>query len=275
MIFLSSDSLSRVNNAIGIFDSGLGGLTVWRELQAVMPYERFIYVADSKYAPYGNKDSETVLQRALSIAETLTQTHQIKALVVACNTATAAAVFQLREILDIPVIGMEPALKPAVEQSKSGIVGILATENTLQSDKFSNLLDAHQHKARVLTQPCTGLVEVIEQGKLYAEKTKSLLASYVLPLVDEGVDTLVLGCTHYPWLEPVIRELVGDDMTIISTGKAVAKQVQKHIQAHVSNEKKQAVFYTTGHVGQVSALASSLLQTNIVFQPFLSQHSEP
>jgi len=272
-----------VNNAIGIFDSGLGGLTVWCELQAAMPHEHFVYVADSKYAPYGNKDSETVLQRSLSIAETLTQTHQIKALVVACNTATAAAVHQLRETMDIPVIGMEPALKPAVEQSESGIVGILATENTLQSDKFSNLLDAHQHKARILTQPCAGLVEAIEQGELHSRKTKGLLASYVLPLMDEGVDTLVLGCTHYPWFESMIRELVGEDVAIISTGKAVAKQAQKQtqkqiqpqIETHKTNKQGQTMFYTTGDAGQVSQLASSLLQSNIVFQPFSPQHSEP
>ncbi len=264
-----------MNNAIGIFDSGLGGLTVLRELQASMPYVHFVYVADSKYAPYGNKDCKTVLQRSLCIAETLTQTHQIKALVVACNTATAAAVFQLRDILDIPVIGMEPALKPAVEQSKSGIVGILATENTLQSDKFSNLLDAHQHQARILTQPCAGLVEAIEQGELHSRKTKDLLASYVLPLMDEGVDTLVLGCTHYPWFEPMVRELVGNDIAIISTGKAVAKQVQKQINGKVNGGQGQTMFYTTGDAEQVSTLASQLLQSNIVFQSFSPQHSEP
>ncbi len=264
-----------MNNAIGIFDSGLGGLTVLRELQAMMPHEHFVYVADSKYAPYGNKDSEMVLQRSLLIAETLIQTQNIQSLVVACNTATAAAVHQLRKTLYIPVIGMEPALKPAVERSKSGIVGILATENTLQSDKFSNLLDAHQHKARILTQPCAGLVEAIEQGELHSRKTKDLLASYVLPLVDEGVDTLVLGCTHYPWFESMIRELVGDDVTIISTGKAVARQVQKQVELNSESAKGHVSFYTTGDAGQVSQLAGLLLQSNIVFQSFSPQHSEP
>jgi len=235
-----------VNNAIGVFDSGLGGLTVLRELQAAMPHEHFVYVADSKYAPYGNKDGETVLQRSLLIAETLTQTHHIKALVVACNTATAAAVFHLRETLDIPVIGMEPALKPAVEQSESGMVGILATENTLQSDKFSNLLDAHQHKARILTQPCAGLVEAIEQGELHSEKTKDLLASYVLPLMDEGVDTLVLGCTHYPWFEPIIRELVGDRKVLCGLSGGVDSSVAAALIHKAIGDNLTCVFVNNG-----------------------------
>ncbi|MDQ6984188.1 MAG: glutamate racemase [Ghiorsea sp.] len=264
-----------MNNPIGIFDSGLGGLTVLREMQAAMSHEHFVYVADSAYAPYGNKDSQMVLQRSLYIAKELQQTHHIQALVVACNTATAVAVHQLRETLNIPVIGMEPALKPAVEQSESGIVGILATENTLKSDKFSNLLDMHQHQARILTQPCAGLVEAVELGDLNSRETKALLASYVLPLIDKGVDTLVLGCTHYPWLESMIRELVGADVSIMSTGKAVAKQVKKQINGNVDRGQGETLFYTTSDAGQVSQLASSLLQSKVVFQSFSPQHSEP
>ncbi|MDQ7005404.1 MAG: glutamate racemase [Ghiorsea sp.] len=264
-----------MNNRIGIFDSGLGGLTILTEVQALLPQEDLAYVADSAFAPYGNKDRATVLQRSLYIAKELQHRHHMKALVVACNTATAASIHILRERLDIPVIGMEPAIKPAVRQSKNGVVGILATEHTLKSDKFSNLLDIHQHQARILTQPCAGLVEAVEQGVFHSAETQALLASYVLPLVDQGVDTLVLGCTHYPWFEPMIREMLGNDVLIISTGKAVAKQVQNKIVKSDHMQQGDIDFYTTGDAGEVSALASQLLQNNVVFQTFYPQHSRP
>lgn len=266
-----------MNNPIGIFDSGLGGLTVLTEMQTLLPHEDLVYVADSAYAPYGNKDSETIVKRSLYIANSLQKMHEIKGLVVACNTATAAAIHILRDKLDIPVIGMEPAIKPAVHSTQTGMIGILATENTLKSDKFSNLLDKHQHQARMITQPCAGLVEAIEQGALQSVKTKALLLSYISPLLDEGVDTLVLGCTHYPWLLPMIREVVGEGVRVISTGKAVAKQVNMQLMNALNGQDKQGelLFYTTGNKTQVSLLSSQLLQDDIVFQSFYPQHSRP
>ncbi|MDQ7003346.1 MAG: glutamate racemase [Ghiorsea sp.] len=265
-----------MNNPIGIFDSGLGGLTVLRDMQAVMPHEHFVYVADSVYAPYGSKNSDIILQRSLQITAWLQGNHHIKALVVACNTATAAAVLQLRQVLDIPVIAMEPAIKPAVARTQTGVVGVLATANTLASDKFSKLLDSHQHQARIITQPCTGWVEAIEQGELESAATQTLVAAHVQPLLDAGVDTLVLGCTHYPWLEPVIRALVGEQVLIISTGFAVAKQVlhQLNIAGALNPSKEQGKvrFWTSGDGKQVSKVAGVLLQQAVLFQPMIQQH---
>lgn len=262
------------NHPIGIFDSGLGGLTALEDIRALLPQENLVYVADSAFAPYGSKDDAMVVQRCESLACYLIDTHNIKALVVACNTATAAAIQTLREQLAIPVIGMEPAIKPAVAATQSGVVGVLATENTLKSDKFSNLLDAHQHRARIITQPCFGLVEAIEQGDFNSEKTKQLLQGYVQPLLDEGVDTLVLGCTHYPLLEPLIRELVGEQVHMISTGAAVAKQVQHTLQqSGIENQEVRQPtysFYTSGDVAHVETLASKLLQQPIKMQPLPS-----
>ena len=251
---------------IGIFDSGLGGLTVFEDIQALLPHERLVYVADSAFAPYGSKDNDTVLSRAQQIADYLVEQHHIKALVVACNTATAAAIQTLRDKLDIPVVGMEPAIKPAVAMTDSGVVGVLATENTLKSDKFSGLLDKHQHQARIIIQPCFGLVEAIEQGALETESTKRLLSTYVQPMLDEGADTFVLGCTHYPWIEPVLRALVGERAHIISTGAAVARQVRKQVSDVAGKLPGEVSFYTSGDVVLVGALASRLLERKVDFQ---------
>jgi glutamate racemase len=254
------------NNPIGIFDSGLGGLTVFEDVQALLPHENLIYIADSAFAPYGEKDEETIVERCFVVADILVKKHQIKALVVACNTATAAAIHLLREHLDIPVIGMEPAIKPAVDTTESGVVGVLATENTLKSDKFSSLLDKHQHRARILTQPCVGLVQAIEQGELHSERTQALLKKYVRPLLDAGADTIVLGCTHYPLLEKSIRKLVGKNVHIMSTGAAVAKQLKRQIERSHRSKQGETDFYTTGDAVQVSALASKTLSKTIVMQ---------
>ncbi len=263
------------NHPIGIFDSGLGGLTVFEEVRKLLPYEKLVYVADSAFAPYGDKDDAIVMQRCESLAHYLMQTHKIKALVVACNTATAAAIQILRERLAIPVIGMEPAIKPAVAATQSGVVGVLATANTIKSDKFSKLLDSHQHRARIITQPCVGWVEAIERGDWASEQSKGLVQDAVQPLLDAGADTLVLGCTHYPWLAHVIQAVAGDGVRLIGAGAAVAKQVQNtlkqgdlyRLEAHQPTHH----FYTSGDVAHVEALASKLLQRAVVMRSLPSE----
>ncbi len=251
---------------IGIFDSGLGGLTVLRDIQALLPHENLVYIADSAYAPYGEKAATDIASRCLLLANILIRQHHIQALVVACNTATAVAIHALREQLDIPVIGVEPAIKPAVGVTASGVVGVLATENTLKSDKFSNLLDAHQHKARIITQPCFGLVEAVEKGETESESTYQLLSTYVMPMLDEGVDTIVLGCTHYPLIEPLLRKLVGNQVHIMSTGAAVAKQLKKQLQGTHAKAEGTALFYTSGDTARVSDLASRIFHRKVDFQ---------
>jgi len=214
---------------IGIFDSGVGGLSVLRHLQEELPHERLLYVADSAHAPYGGKTMQEIQARSLALTEFLIG-EGAKAIVVACNTATAAAIGLLRERFALPVIGMEPAVKPAVAATRSGVVGVLATTGTLKSAQFAALLDNYGKNVRVVTQGCPGLVECVECGELDAPATRELLRGYIEPLLAEGADTLVLGCTHYPFLRSMIEELTEGRVAIIDTGAAVARQVRRRIE---------------------------------------------
>ncbi len=212
---------------VGVFDSGVGGLSVLGEIRARLPNESLLYVADSGHVPYGEKSPEYIRERCRQIADFLLG-KGAKALVVACNTATVAAVAELRERHPgLPILGMEPAVKPAAAATRSGTVGVLATTGTLKSARFAALLDRFAHDVRVVTQPCPGLVECVEQGELAAPQTRALLASYVQPLLAAGCDTLILGCTHYPFLRPLLRELVPAGVELIDTGAAVARQLAR------------------------------------------------
>lgn len=199
-----------------------------KHIHALLPHEDLIYLADSKYAPYGNKTAEEITQRCLILCDDLLQKN-VKAIVVACNTATAAAIDRMRETFDIPIIGMEPAVKPAAEASKNGIIGVLATVGTLKSAQFAGLLEAYGRDVKVITQACVGLVECIERGELESTETKTLIRQYTAPLLAEGADTIVLGCTHYPFVKHVIQEIVGNKISLIDTGAAVAKQLQNKL----------------------------------------------
>ena len=209
-------------------DSGVGGISVLRHIHALLPHEDLIYFADSKHAPYGNKTPDEIKARCFEIADFLIE-KGAKALVVACNTATAAAIDDLRETFNIPIIGMEPAVKPAAEASKNGVIGVLATVGTLKSAQFAGLLENYGRNVQVVTQGCIGLVECIERGELNKENTRAILKKYLKPLLNEGADTIVLGCTHYPFVRPLIEEIVGENMAIIDTSVAVAKQLQKKL----------------------------------------------
>lgn len=212
---------------VGVMDSGVGGLSVLAEIQRLLPNESLLYVADSGHVPYGEKSPEYIRQRLRHIAEFFQQ-QGAKAMVLACNTATVAAVADLRERYpQWPLVGMEPAVKPAAAATRSGVVGVLATTGTLQSAKFAALLDRFASDVRVITQPCPGLVERIEAGDLASAHLRQLLAGYVQPLLGAGCDTLILGCTHYPFLRPLLAEMVPADVAIIDTGAAVARQLQR------------------------------------------------
>ncbi|WP_404440229.1 glutamate racemase [Stutzerimonas chloritidismutans] len=213
------------NAPIGVFDSGVGGLSVLREIRARLPQESLLYLADSGHVPYGEKSPEFIRERCRSIAAFLLG-QGAKALVLACNTATAAGVSELRELYpDIPLVGMEPAVKPAAQATRSGVVGVLATTGTLKSAKFAALLDRFASNVRVITQPCPGLVECVEAGELDSEATRSLLQTFVQPLIEQGCDTLILGCTHYPFLKPLLAELLPTTITLVDTGEAVARHL--------------------------------------------------
>ena len=247
---------------VGIFDSGVGGLSVMREVRSLLPAEDLIYVADSQHVPYGNKSAEFILGRSRRLTEFLCE-KGCKAIVIACNTATVAAAASLRaEFPGLPIIGMEPAVKPAVTASQRGIVGVLATVGTLQSAQFAALLDKFAASVRVVTQPAPGLVECVEAGALTAPATRHLAEQFVQPLVDAGVDVIVLGCTHYPFLRPLIQEIAGPDITLIDTGAAVARQLAHRLQEtrllraapHRGGEK----FYTTGSLAAALSALSVL-----------------
>ena len=226
-----NDTAPLLSRPIGVMDSGVGGLSVLKHIRELLPHENLIYFADSKHAPYGNKTPKQIEQRVFAAAKFLL-THGAKTLVIACNTATAAAADSLRDkyaFLDIPIIGMEPAVKPAAEATKNGIIGVLATSGTLKSAQFAALLESYGRNVQVVTQACIGLVEQIELGELDSQKTLQLIAQYTKPLLDEHADTIVLGCTHYPFVKSAIQHAVGAHIHLIDTGAAVARQLQKKL----------------------------------------------
>ncbi|AON53886.1 glutamate racemase [Herbaspirillum seropedicae] len=233
----SSPMPTAADAAIGIFDSGIGGLSVLRHIHAALPREQLLYFADSGYAPYGDKTEAQIVERSLAIASFLLE-QRVKALVVACNTATAAAIQAIRTRWpQLLVVGIEPGLKPAAQLTRSRTVGVLATRSTLASQRFA-LLQAQmqaQYQVRYLPQACVGLVDLIEKGELHSPPTVQLLERYLAPLLEQGADTLVLGCTHYPFVRPAIesvcKSLVGETPDIIDTGQAVTRQLQRLLEA--------------------------------------------
>ena len=228
---------------IGVFDSGIGGLSVLQALRAELPHERFVYVADSAHAPYGERGDAFVAERTHAIADYLVHQHHIKALVVACNTATAAAIHEARSRYpDMPVVGIEPALKPALMLSQTRRIGVIGTHGTLGSAKFAKLLATVQDQAQFVIQPCKGLAHAIEMSTVdapAADTTASpvhrLCAQYIQAMGDFGkavgqIDTLVLGCTHYVFAAEDLKHLVGPDVTLVSTGEPVARQTRRLLE---------------------------------------------
>ncbi len=247
---------------IGVFDSGVGGISVLKHIRDLMPHENLIYVADSRHAPYGNQTPEFIQERSFWLAEFLLR-QGVKALVVACNTATAAAVAGLRERYpDLTIIGMEPAVKPAVAATKTGVVGVLATSGTLKSAQFAALLEHYGQGVEVVTQACVGLVECVEKGALTSSSTKALLKQYVQPLLDAKADTIVLGCTHYPFVRTLIEELVGKDVVLIDTGAAVAKHLKNRLQENqllrASDEVGGVSFWSNNERADTQGVISAL-----------------
>ncbi|WP_323162040.1 glutamate racemase [Pseudomonas fluorescens] len=216
---------------IAVFDSGVGGLSVLAEIQHLLPNESLLYFGDCGHIPYGEKIPEFIRQRC-SVMAGFFREQGAKALVIACNTATVAGVADLRrDFPDWPIVGMEPAVKPAAAATRSGVVGVLATTGTLQSAKFAALLDRFATDVRVITQPCPGLVERIESGDLHSAELRALLRHYVDPLLASGCDTIILGCTHYPFLKPMLKSMIPESISLIDTGAAVARQLQRLLAA--------------------------------------------
>lgn len=245
---------------IGVFDSGVGGLSVLREIRALLPKEDLLYVADSGYAPYGDRPSEFILQRAEAITAFFAA-QGVKAVVVACNTATAVAVQALRARHSMAIVAMEPALKPAAETTRSGVIGILATSRTLASDSFARLAERHGKGVRVLLQACPGFVELVEHAELQGANATALVERHVTPLLQQGVDTLVLGCTHYPFLGSLIQSVSGTNVSVIDPSPAVARELRRRLTAAEllsTNPKGAEYFWTTGTPDKVKNIISQL-----------------
>lgn len=212
---------------IGIFDSGIGGLSVWKALRELLPGEDVLYLADQQQLPYGEKPVEWVRELSIRITRFLLD-QPVKAVIFACNTATAAALDHIRtQFPETPFVGMEPAVKPAAQATKTGKVGVLATAGTIGSERYASLMDRFAKGVELIENPCQGLVRLIESGKTDQPETGALLESILLPLKKAGVDTLVLGCTHYPFVAPLIREIWAEDVSLIDPAPAVARRARQ------------------------------------------------
>ena len=224
----SSTRYTGTGAVIGVFDSGVGGLSVLKHVREQLPAAAWLYFADSLHAPYGAQTPAYIIERSRSMTRFLLA-QGAQAIVVACNTATAAAIRTLRQEFSVPIVGMEPAVKPAAAATRSGVVGVLATTGTLKSAQFAALLEHYGKNIQVVTQGCVGLVERIERGELDSAATRRLVRQYVAPLLEVGADTIVLGCTHYPFVKTLIAEVAGPGVVLIDTGAAVARQLQRRL----------------------------------------------
>jgi glutamate racemase len=253
---------------IGIFDSGVGGLSVLKAIRQQLPDEKIIFIADQAHVPYGPRPLEEV--RAFSEAITRFLLGEgAKLIVVACNTASAAALMWLRQTFpQVPFVGMEPALKPAAETTQSGVVGVLATPATFQGALYASVVERFTQGVRVLQDTCPGLVDQIEAGRLEGSETRTILEAVLQPMLAEGIDTVVLGCTHYPFVIPMIEEISGPNVRVIDPAPAIARQTGRVLEGRgISNHeaeqgldtRPEAIFYTTGQPERLSQLLPILL----------------
>lgn len=262
---------------IGVFDSGVGGLSVVRELISRLPDESILYIADQANVPYGNRNLIEVRQISEKIVRFLIQSGA-KTIVVACNTASAAALYYLRETFpDTPFVGMEPAVKPAAEQTQSGTVGVLATPATFQGRLYESVVNRFASGVNVIQQTCPGLVEQIETGQINSDETHALLSAALQPLIEKNIDTLVLGCTHFPFVIPVIKKITGKDVTVIDPSPAVARQTERILAAHnlqssfnaANQSPPRIILYTTGDMGSFERISRSLLNVSYPVQKLI------
>jgi glutamate racemase len=230
------------NNPIGLFDSGIGGTSIWSEIHQLLPDENSIYLADSKNAPYGQKSKEEIIFLSCKNVEILLEKN-CKLIVVACNTATTNANKELREKYDVPFIGIEPAIKPAALNSKTQTIGILATKGTLNSALFNATIYKYKN-IKIVEQVGYGLVTLIEDGKINSVEMDVLLRSYLQPMIEANIDYLVLGCSHYPYLIPQIKKILPNSIQIIDSGAAVARQTQYVLESKVGFNKSEIQFHT-------------------------------
>lgn len=260
---------NRQNDPIGVFDSGVGGLSVLREIWRKLPEERCIYISDQVHVPYGTRTLEEVRTFAEQISQFLL-IQNVKLIVVACNTASAAALHKLRETFpQTPFVGMEPAIKPAAEKTASGVVGVLATPATFQGALYASVVERFANDVHLLQHTCPGLVGRIEEGDLDSPGTRQILIDALQPMLAQDIDTVVLGCTHYPFVIPVIQEICGPGVRVIDPAPAIARQVERVLVAnniihesgrtHVLNPHEQTRILTSGNSGNMEIVLGRLL----------------
>ncbi len=247
--------------SIGIFDSGVGGLSVLREIRRALPNENLLYVADSGAAPYGDRPNAFIAARAQAMVEFLLSKN-VKAVVVACNTASAVAVQTLRSRFAIAIVAMEPAVKPAAALTRSGVIGILATTQTLASDSYALLTERFARDIEIISQPCPEWVALVESAELSGPAVEALIARYVVPLLQRGMDTLVLGCTHYPFLRAAIQAVAGPRVQVVDPATAVARELRRRLESgallsHNVNAGAEQ-FWTSGQLSHVQSVAAKL-----------------
>ena len=252
---------------IGIFDSGIGGTSIFKEINALLPNENCIYLADSKNAPYGNKSQEEILKLSIKNTEYLLD-KGCKIIVVACNTATTNAISYLRANYKVPFIGIEPAIKPAALNTKSNAIGILATKGTLSSQLFHKTTDLYASNIKVIEQVGEGIVPLIENGKLASNEMKVLLEAYLKPMIDQNIDYLVLGCTHYPYLIPMLTHMLPKHVKIIDSGLAVAKQTQAILShenlLNTSGKKPSINLYSNGDASVLKSIVKNKFNVSLL-----------
>lgn len=254
------------NRPIGIFDSGLGGLSVLQQVTKVLPDESILYVADSGHAPYGCKDETFVEQRSRLITEQLIK-KGAKVIVIACNTATASIIEKFRQDYGIPFVGVEPGIKPAVNLTQNGKIGVLATTATILSERYKQLLERYAGSMTLYNQACPGLADKVEEGLPDANETRQLIARYLKPLMVNDIDTLVLGCTHYSFLNNTIKQIVDKNIQLVDTSRAVAEQVGRILENNdlkILSTSKTIRYFTTGSVTDTQKAIKTLLHHDVM-----------
>ena len=250
---------------IGIFDSGVGGTSIWKEIHALLPYENTIYLADSANAPYGPKGKDAIIALSEKNTEYLLNQNS-KIIVVACNTATTNAIKHLRKKYDVPFIGIEPAIKPAALQTQTKAIGILATKGTLSSELFFNTSQLYSNGIEVIEQEGEGIVQLIESGNINSEEMKALLKIYLKPMLSANIDYLVLGCTHYPYLIPQLLKMLPEHIKIIDSGEAVARQTKAILKQlnllNIADVKPDLKFYINSNPKVMSQLLNNNFEVN-------------
>ena len=250
------------NKFIGMFDSGVGGLSVLKEINKLLPKENILYLADQAHVPYGSRDMDQIQKFSIDISNYFIE-KGAKLIVVACNTASAAALKKLRaEFPEIPFVGMEPAVKPAAEKTETGVVGVLATQATFQGALYSSVVERFAKDVEIIQDPCIDLVQQIEMGHFEGAETEKILENALLPMIEKNIDTIVLGCTHFPFVFPTIKKIVGPNVRLINPAPAVANQVLRLLRDGKLFSEENALgemkFLTTGKKNEFSGILRKL-----------------